>query len=149
MIVRNNVSRNGLFGRQANFRMLDENAAETTAMFAIRETSWMDERGQVVAVHWDNDSGAVGPRLSGRLGTGVLSAGPLWGESEELPSSLGRLKRGSTVTVTHRGRFAPPRPGEELPGGEQTIAPRLDKRVSAETLAGCTSIGQRIHRTTH
>lgn len=105
MVVRDNAARAALFGRQASFRMLAPDGAETTAMFAVRETSWVDA-GTVEAVHWDNNSGAVAPRLIRRVGSEDVSVGPLWAAEQAVPSSLGRLREGSTVTLTRQGTFA-------------------------------------------
>lgn len=135
MVVRDNVARAILFGRRASFRMLAPTGAETTGMFAVRETSWIDDERQPVGVHWDNNSGAMVPRVSSRVGTDDVSAGPLWGEERTVPSSLGRLRDGSTVSFTREGHFALWHFAGEVTANGQTVVRVTDSQSTPRGLA--------------
>jgi len=104
MVVRDNVARRTLLGRPADFHMLDGGDQETPGLFSVRRTAWLDAKQSPLALHWDNNTGAS-TSASGELDGRALRIDNLWGAPEALPGSLGRLKPGSTVTVTRDGTF--------------------------------------------
>lgn len=105
MIVRDNTARRDIFGKRPAYRMLSPDGRETTDIFAIRETSWLDDSGQVIGVHWDNNSGRTAP-AEAVLGTSRVEASAMWGTDDFVPSSLNRLYKGATVTLLDRGSLA-------------------------------------------
>lgn len=105
MIVRDNAVRKPLFGRRAQFRMLTPQGRPTTDMFCVRETTWLDDSGTPVAVHWDNNSGRAA-RATALCGSQRVQVEPMWGQDAFVPSSLDRLRPGATATITTDGRFA-------------------------------------------
>lgn len=101
-IVRDNVVRRETFAHRARHRLLDADGRPAPGMFAVRESSWIDDAGRVVGIHWDNNTGAPA-RAAGTLGDDQVTVTGLWGVPDYLPDSLERLRLGSTVTVTERG----------------------------------------------
>jgi hypothetical protein len=74
-------------------------------MYALRETTWAGSEGRIVGVYVDNNSGSsasAGIRLGGQ----PYGLHGLWGDDEAVPGSLGRLRRGSTVTLAQGGLFS-------------------------------------------
>lgn len=105
LVVRDNLVRKDLFGRVATYRMLDIEGKKIIDIFAIRETSWIDEKGRVVGIHWDNTSGET-VDLNIATGLGQVRLGNLYGENEYVDGSLQRLKKGATVTLMGDGKLS-------------------------------------------
>ena len=105
MIVRDNTARRDIFGRRPVYRTLSHDGWETTDIFAVRETSWLDDARRVMGVHWDNNSGraAVAKAV---LGKSRVDVSEMRGTADFVPSSLNRLYKGATVTLLDDGRLA-------------------------------------------
>jgi len=105
MVVRDNAARHAIFAGRARFRMLAPAGAETTGLFTVRETSWLDQDGATVGLHWDNNAGRDAA-VTGLLDGETVAVSSLWGAPDFLPSSLDRLRAGATLTLLRDGHFA-------------------------------------------
>ena len=134
MIVRDNTARRDIFGRRPAYRMLSSDGRETTDIFAVRETSWLDDAGRVIGVHWDNNSGRAAS-ADAVLGNTGVDVSEMWGTADFVPSSLNRLYKGATVTLLDGGSFALWSFSGVVTREEKAVARVADSLPSPEGLA--------------
>jgi len=134
MIVRDNTARRDIFGTRPAHRMLLPDGCETTDIFAVRETSWLDDAGRVIGVHWDNNSGRAAPATA-VLGKSRVDVSEMWGTADFVPSSLNRLYKGATVTLLDCGSLALWNFAGVVTRDEKHVARVADSLPSPEGLA--------------
>ncbi len=105
LITRDDVARRELFARRAGFRMRDAQGRPTAGLFSVRETTWFDDAGGALGMHWDNNTGETAALALDDAPLGRVAFSGLWGEMRALEQSLDRLRAGATATLLADGRF--------------------------------------------